>query len=89
MSEHVYLISMATVFGTILLVFGMKYFAAVREARSRATSDAAYRELAKNVAATQSENAKSLFSIQSQLVEIKIPCVPTSTGNSRIFVFAH
>jgi len=71
MSEHVYLISMGSVLGTILLVFGMKYFSVVREARSRATSDDAYRELAKKVAATQSENAKSLFSIQSQLVEIK------------------
>jgi len=71
MSEHVYLLSMGSVLGTILLVFGMKYFAVVREAKSRAQSDGAYRELAKKVVATQSENAKSLFSIQNQLVEIK------------------
>ena len=70
MSEHVYLLSMGSVLGTILLVFGMKYFSVVREARSRAARDDAYRELAKKVAMTQSENAKSLFSIQSQLVEI-------------------
>ena len=71
MSEHVYLISMGVVFGSILLIFFMKYFSGLRQAQSRALGEDAYRDLAKKVVATQSENANSLFAIQTELVEIK------------------
>ena len=70
MSDFVYLASISLVLGTILLVFGMKYLSAARQARSRAMSDDAYRELAQKAVAAQSENAASLSSIQSGLLEI-------------------
>jgi hypothetical protein len=70
MSEFVYLASISLVLGTILLVFGMKYFSGAREARSRAMSENAYRELAQKAVAAQSENAGSLSSIQSGLSEL-------------------
>ena len=71
MREHVYLISIGLLFGTVLLVFFMKYFSGIRQAQSRASGEEAYRELTKKVVATQSENANSLFAIQTELVEIK------------------
>ena len=70
MSEHVYLISIGLFFGTLLLIFGMKYVSDIRQARSRVMSDDAYRDLAKKTATAQSESANSLFAIQTQLVEI-------------------
>jgi len=67
MSEFAYLASISLVLGTILLVFGMKYLSAARQARSRVISEDAYRELAQKAVAAQSDNATSLSSIQSGL----------------------
>lgn len=71
MSEHLYLLSISLVLGTILLIFGMKYFSAARQARSRVLSEDAYRALAQKAAATQSENVTLLSSVQTELSEIK------------------
>ncbi len=70
MSEFAYLASISLVLGTILLVFGMKYFSAASQARSRAASEDAYRELAQKAVAAQSANATSLSAIQSGLADI-------------------
>ena len=70
MSQFVFLLAISLVLGTILLVFGMKYFSGAREARSRAASENAYRDLAAKGVAAQSENANSLSAIQSGLSEI-------------------
>ncbi len=70
MSEHIYLLSIGLVLGTILIIFGMKYFSAARQARSRVLSEDAYRELAEKAFAVQSENATSLSSMQTELSEI-------------------
>lgn len=70
MSEFAYLASISLVLGTILLVFGMKYYSGAREARSRAASEGVYRELAQKAVAAQSENATSLSSIQTGLSDI-------------------
>ncbi|MGZ5933766.1 MAG: hypothetical protein ACXWLV_03555 [Rhizomicrobium sp.] len=70
MSEHLYLLSIGLVLGTILIIFGMKYFSAARQAQSRVLSENAYRELAQKAVAVQSENATSLSSMQAELSEI-------------------
>ncbi len=70
MSEHVYLISIGLLFGTILLIFGMKYFSALRQARVRAMNEDVYRVLAKKAVTAQSENAASLSSVQTELTQI-------------------
>jgi hypothetical protein len=52
MSEYLYLLTICLPLGTILLVFGMRYFSAVQQAKARITSDATYRQIAeKGVAA--------------------------------------
>ena len=71
MSEYLYLLSIGLVLGTILLIFGMKYFSVVRQERARIMSEDAYRALAEKAVAAQSENATSLSSIQIELSEIK------------------
>lgn len=56
---------------TILLVFGMKYLSAARQAHVRVTSEGAYRDLAEKAAAAQSASAASLAILQADLSEMK------------------
>ena len=72
MSETVYLLTICLPLGTILLVFGLKYFSAAFQARSRLASESAYRELAEKAVTVQSDNAASLSSIQAELAQIRI-----------------
>lgn len=71
MSEHIYLISMGLLFGTILAVFGMKYISDARQARARLAEEGAYRKLAADAVTAQAGNAATLSAIQSELSEIK------------------
>lgn len=45
MSEHIYLITICLPLLTILLVFGMRYFAAVRQAKAKLDHGQAYRDM--------------------------------------------
>jgi Tfp pilus assembly protein PilO len=71
MSEPLYLTSIGLMFGTILVIFGMKYFSSVRQAQARIAIENSSRELAQKAVASQSENAASLSAIRGELVEIK------------------
>jgi hypothetical protein len=71
MSERVYLLSICLVLGTILLVFGIKYFSAVQQAKARFANDEAYRQIAERAVAAQSENATALSSIQATLADVR------------------
>ncbi len=70
MSAPIYLFSIGLPFATILLVFGMKYFSAAYQARSRALSEEAYRDLAAKSVTVQSMNATSLSAMQAELSTI-------------------
>jgi Tfp pilus assembly protein PilO len=70
MSELLYLLTVCLPLITILIVFGMKYFAAIRQARARVLEDNAYRSLAEKAVAVQSEAAASLAVLQSELSQI-------------------
>ena len=66
-----YYLSMGVLFGTVLIIFAMKYIsAAAFQARSRARSDDAYRELAEKAATVQAQSATSLSAMQTDLSEI-------------------
>ncbi|MGZ8289956.1 MAG: hypothetical protein ACXW2U_14420 [Telluria sp.] len=71
MAEHVYFITMSLFFGTILLIFGMKYFSAVQQARARLANDEAYRQIASQAVAAQAETAATLAAINLTLVDVK------------------
>ncbi len=71
MSEHLYLLSISMPFITLLIIFGMKYFSAAYQSRSRVTSENAYRELAEKSATAQSESSASLTVIRTDLSDIK------------------
>jgi Tfp pilus assembly protein PilO len=71
MSEHVFFGFWLLLFGTILIVFGMKYISAAYQARSRIADDEAYRKLAADAVTAQAGNAATLSAIQSELAELK------------------
>lgn len=71
MSEYVYLSSISLAFGTVLIIFVMKYFAAIQQAKSRLANDEAYRQLAEQAAAAQAETAAALASMGATLADVK------------------
>jgi Tfp pilus assembly protein PilO len=71
MSTSVYLISICLIFGTILAIFGMRYWSIVAASRTQQDTQDAYRKLAADAVTAQSGNAATLSAIQSELAEIK------------------
>jgi signal transduction histidine kinase len=67
MTTAQYLIFVSPLVVTILVVFGMKYFSALFQARARLANDALYRTLAEKAVAVQSENQAALSAIRSDL----------------------
>jgi Tfp pilus assembly protein PilO len=71
MSEPVYLSTIGGVIALIMFIFGMKYFAAIQQARATRANGEDYRKLAAQAAATQSETAATLASMNVQLADVK------------------
>lgn len=71
MSEHLYLLTICLPLGTILLVFGMRYYSAVQQAKARLANGEAYRQIAEKAVAAESENATALSSIQAALADVR------------------
>jgi len=70
MSNSIYLLTLGLFFGTILLVFGMKYFSAAVAARARIANDTVYQALAEKIAAAQSDQQVLLSAIQAELAKV-------------------
>jgi Tfp pilus assembly protein PilO len=70
MSTSVYLLTICLPLLTVLLVFGMKYVAAIQQARARQAEDASYRELAGRMAQLQADTAARLSAMQTTLARL-------------------
>jgi hypothetical protein len=71
MSPTIYFISMGAMFGTIILVFGIRFLQASAVAGADAAHTEAYRKLASDAVTAQAGNAATLSAIQSELAELK------------------
>ena len=71
MSETLYLLTICLPLATILLVFGMRYFSAVQQAKARLANDTAYRQIAAQAASAQADTALALSSIDATLADLK------------------
>ncbi|HEV7813994.1 MAG TPA: hypothetical protein VGP06_02705 [Janthinobacterium sp.] len=71
MSEHLYLLTICLPLATILLVFGMRYFSAVQQAKARLANDDAYRQIAAKSAAAQDQTATALAAIGATLADLQ------------------
>ena len=71
MSETIFLLTISILFGTIVLVFGMKYFSSMQQARARLANDEAYRQLAAQASAAQAEGNARLAAMEGALSEVR------------------
>lgn len=71
MSETIYLSTLALPLATAVLIFGMKYWSAARQARARLENDDAYRALAARAAAAQAETAATLADMKTALDDVR------------------
>jgi len=71
MTTMLYLLTLVLPLATILIVFAMRYFAAVQQARARLANDDAYRQLAQSASAAQSQIATSLAAMEASLSDVR------------------
>ena len=71
MHTNIYLLTISLPFVTALLIFGMKYFAAVQQAKARLAQDEAYRQLSTGLAQSQAETAAQLASMAATLSRLE------------------
>jgi len=70
MTNLFYLLTLCLPLATVLLVFAMRYFTRMQEARARLANDGAYRQIAEQAASAQSQTATTLTSIQATLADV-------------------
>lgn len=70
MSANLYLTTLCLPLATVLIVFGLRYWSAVQQAKARLASDEAYRKVAETAAQAEAQTAASLAAIQAALAEI-------------------
>ncbi|HEY5106389.1 MAG TPA: hypothetical protein VII73_06400 [Caulobacteraceae bacterium] len=70
MSGYYYLLTLCLPLATILIVFGMRYFSAIQQARARLANDGAYQQIAEKATAAGAETATALASIQAALADV-------------------
>jgi hypothetical protein len=71
MSETLYLLTICLPLATILLVFGMKYWSAVQQAKARVAQDEAYRQIAASASAAQASTAAALTTLNTTLADVQ------------------
>jgi hypothetical protein len=71
MTVTLYLLTLVLPLATILIVFGMRYYAAVQQAKARLANDDAYRQLAESASAAQSQIATTLAAIETNLSDVR------------------
>ena len=71
MTTTLYLLTLMLPLATILIVFAMRYFALVQQAKARLANDDAYRQLAESASAAQSRIATSLAAMEANLADVR------------------
>jgi predicted negative regulator of RcsB-dependent stress response len=71
MTVTLYLLTLVLPLATILIVFGMRYYAKVQEAKAQRANDDAYRQLAESASTGQSKIAASLAAVEASLSDVR------------------
>lgn len=71
MSENIFFAAFFFPSAAAVLIFGMKYIAAIKQAKVRLAQDEAYREIAAKAVAAQTATAAALADIQSRLAGLE------------------
>ena len=79
MTTTLYLLTLVLPLATVLIVFGMRYFAKVQQAKARLANDGAYRQIADRAVSTQSETATTLSALLSTLADVSVRMAAVET----------
>ena len=71
MTTTLYLLTLVLPLATILVVFGVRYYAIVQQAKARLANDDAYRQLAESASAVQSQIATSVAAMEASLSDVR------------------
>ncbi len=71
MTVTLYLLTITLPLATILIVFGVRYYALIQQAKARLANDDAYRRLAEGASAAQSRIAASLAAMEADLADVR------------------
>ncbi len=71
MTTMLYLLTLVLPLATILIVFGVRYYAIVQQAKARLANDDAYRQLAQSASAAQARIATSLAAMDASLSVVR------------------
>ena len=71
MTTMLYILTIVLPLATILIVFAMRYYATVQQAKARLANDDAYRQLAESASAAQSRIATSLGAMEANLSDVR------------------
>ena len=71
MTTTLYLLTLMLPLATVLIVFAMRYFAIVQQAKARLSNDDAYRQLAETASAAQSRIAASLAAVEANVSDVR------------------
>jgi hypothetical protein len=74
-----YLLTLVLPLATILIVFGMRYYATIEQAKARLANDDAYRRLAESASAAQSQIATSVAAMEANLSDVRIRIASVET----------
>jgi hypothetical protein len=79
MTITLYLLTLSLPLATILIVFGLRYYASIQQAKARLANDDAYRQLAESASTTQSRIAASLAALEVSLAEVRLRMTAVET----------
>ena len=71
MTTILYLLTLVLPLVTVLIVFAMRYYAAIQEAKARLANDGAYRQLVESASATHAQIATTLAAMETSLTEMR------------------
>ena len=71
MTTTLYLLTLLLPLATVLIIFGMRSYTAIQQAKARLANDDAYRQLAESASAAQSRIASSLSAMDTNLTDVR------------------
>jgi hypothetical protein len=71
MTAIFYLLTLVLPLATVLIVFAMRYYAIVQQAKAHQANDDAYRQLAQSASTAQSKIAASLAAVEANMSDVR------------------
>lgn len=71
MSTPVYFVTLSLFMGTVVIIFAMRYFSSLTQAKARIAQEHSYREMAEQASTAQAETASMLEDLKARVTRIE------------------